>query len=122
MCNLSYILCEVIDKYSSTVKSVLGSKEMLQYVYSNKFCKLLIDNILNDDEEVSIYNTPTLLTSLVSIRSLIDAKEQSKNNELIEKYQELMAFLKNSLAESSELSELFKGFFLKAVDKLNLTK
>lgn len=98
MCNLSYILCEVIEKYSSTVKSVLGSKEMLQYIYSNKFCKLLIENILSEDEEVSIYNTPTLLTSLVSIRSLIDSKEQSKNTELVDKYQDLMTFLKSSLA------------------------
>jgi hypothetical protein len=33
-----------------------------------------------------------------------------------------MAFLKNNLGESSELSELFKDFFLKAVDKINLLR
>jgi hypothetical protein len=33
-----------------------------------------------------------------------------------------MAFLKNNLAESSELTELFKEFFLKAVEKINLSR
>lgn len=122
MGNLSMILCEVIDKYSSTIKTVQGCKEMLTYVYGTKFCRELVNNIISDDEQVSIYNTPVLLCSLVSIRNLIDSKEQSKNPELVEKYQELMAFLKNNLAESSELSELFRDFFAKAVDKLNLTR
>jgi hypothetical protein len=79
MSNLCLILCEVIDKYSSTIKSVQGCKEMLTFVYGAKFCRLLINNIVSDDEQVSIYNTPVLLCSLVSIRNLIDSKEQSKN-------------------------------------------
>lgn len=74
MGNLSLILCEVIDKYSSTIKSVQGCKEMLNYVYGAKFCRMLIGNITSDDEQVSIYNTPVLLCSLVSIRNLIDSK------------------------------------------------
>jgi hypothetical protein len=69
MSNLCLILCEVIDKYSSTIKSVQGCKEMLTFVYGAKFCRLLINNIVSDDEQVSIYNTPVLLCSLVSIRN-----------------------------------------------------
>lgn len=122
MCNLSAILCEIIEKYSSTVKSVQGSKEMLQHIYGIKFCETLINNIISDDEQVSIYNTPIMLCSLTSIRNLLDSKEQSKNTDLIDKYQEIMSFLKNNLAASSELTDLFKNFFIKAVDKLNLTK
>lgn len=33
MGNLSLVLCEVIEKYSSTVKSLQGAKEMLEFVY-----------------------------------------------------------------------------------------
>lgn len=122
MCNLSYILCEVIEKYSSTAKSLPGAKEMLEYIYGPTFCKLMVENILSENEEVSVYNAPTLLCMLVSIRNLIDSKEQSKNAELVEKYQELLTELKKGLEENSGMSEMFTGFFKKAVDKLDLTK
>jgi hypothetical protein len=98
MCNLSYILCEVIEKYSATAKSVQSSKEMLVFILGEKFCGVMVENILSDDGEVSVYNAPTLLCLLVSIRNLVDSKEQSKNTELVDKYQELMDFLKTDLS------------------------
>jgi len=87
MGNLSLILCETIDKYSSTIKTVQGCKEMLTYIYGTKFCRMLIGNITSDDDQVSVYNTPVLLCSLVRIRNLIDSKEPSENPELLGKHQ-----------------------------------
>lgn len=95
---------------------------MLSFIYNPKFCEGLLNNVTSDVEEVAIYSAPVLLISLTSIRLLAENKDQCKNVELVEKFSELMASLKFNLAQSSELSALFKNFLTKAVDRLDSEK
>lgn len=84
--NISFVLCDVIEKSAAGVKSTKGAKEILSYIYTPNFCEGLLNNVVSEIEEVAIYSAPVLLTALTSIKQLDDNKEECKNLELVEKY------------------------------------
>lgn len=48
--NVSYILCDVIEKSGSGVKTNQGAKELLSYIYTPKFCEGLLNNVVSEVE------------------------------------------------------------------------
>lgn len=84
--NISFVLCDVIEKSANGVKTTQGAKELLSFIYTPKFCEGLLSSVTSEVEEVAIYSAPVLLTALTSIRLLAENKDQCKNVELVEKF------------------------------------
>lgn len=98
MSNLSACVTEVMEKAAANLKSVNRVNEFAEVFFSLEVMVQVIKNVMSEEESVSVYNAPVLLTFLTNVPFTLPEAEATKQ----------------------EFTELIRLFVQSATHKLNV--
>lgn len=67
MSNLSVCVCDIIEKVSANIKSQNPVSEFGKVFFTPVVITKVINNVMVDEENISIYNAPVLLIYLTNV-------------------------------------------------------
>lgn len=75
MSNISAYVCEVIEKVAANLKSNNKIPEFSTSYLSLETVRILINNVISEEESVSVYNAPVLLSYLTTVPFTLPEEE-----------------------------------------------